>query len=327
MEIYDNNDSRAAINVTNISRTLVTTKLRNNIALGKPTKQLTTYNQWTSEHAVDGNYIEFPLGVYSCTHSNDSLTSELTWWAVDLEGHYKVTHVVIYGRQSTCCSKWLQNYDIDVIEHSKRFGDKWATFQKGRTSLCHYQQPASSLVNATCPPDVKGRFVRIKRRHKASPLCLCEVEVYGELITNMTVARRVPLAYAEAEKEAIIELQKKGIIRESSSPWASPIVLVKKKNGKMRPCIDFRRVNLVTRNVSAFPLPRITDCINAVAGSTFFSSLDLTSSYYQIPVKKQDIQKTAFCTKYGHFEFLTMPMGLNGSAATFQRTMELILYR
>ncbi|CAG2211272.1 unnamed protein product [Mytilus edulis] len=147
----------------------------------------------------------------------------------------------------------------------------------------------------------------------------------GDAVPIKQHPRRVPLAYAEAEKEAIIELQKKGIIRESSSPWASPIVLVKKKNGKMRPCIDFRRVNLVTRNVSAFPLPRITDCINAVAGSTFFSSLDLTSSYYQIPVKKQDIQKTAFCTKYGHFEFLTMPMGLNGSAATFQRTMELIL--
>ncbi|CAG2233056.1 unnamed protein product [Mytilus edulis] len=159
--------------------------LGNNIALGKPTKQLTTYNPYTSERAVDGDYIEWLPGVYGCTHSNDSHTSELSWWAVDLEGHYKVTHVVIYNRISSC-SEWLQNYDIDVIEYSKRFGDKWATFQKGRTSLCHYQQPVSLLMNATCPPDVKGRFVRIKRRSNAFPLCLCEVEVYGELITNMT---------------------------------------------------------------------------------------------------------------------------------------------
>ncbi|CAG2192282.1 unnamed protein product [Mytilus edulis] len=163
--------------------------LGNNIALGKPTKQLTTFNSYTSERAVDGNSIEWlnqDWNTYACTHSKPNITSELEWWVVDLGGHYRVTNVVIYGRYTPCCSEWLQNYDIDVIEHSKRFGDKWATFQKGRTSLCHYQQPVSLLMNATCPPDVKGRFVRIKRRSNAFPLCLCEVEVYGELITNMT---------------------------------------------------------------------------------------------------------------------------------------------
>ncbi|CAG2192283.1 unnamed protein product [Mytilus edulis] len=129
----------------------------NNIAFGKPTKQLTTVNPWTSEHAVDGNYIEYLSGVFEYTHSNNLPT----------------TH-------------WLQNYDIDVIEHPKLFGDKWATFQKGKTSHCHYQQLSSKFVNATCPPDVKGRFVRIKKRSNAFQLCLCEVEVYGDLITNMT---------------------------------------------------------------------------------------------------------------------------------------------
>ncbi|VDI61445.1 Hypothetical predicted protein [Mytilus galloprovincialis] len=158
---------------------------RNNIAFGKPTKQSTTASSWTSERAVDGNSITWSApGFYECTHSNTS-TSELNWWAVDLGRHYKVTHVVIYGRDDVK-SYWLENYDIDVIEHSKLFGDKWATFQKGRTSRCHYQHLSSKFVNATCPPDVKGRFVRIKKRSNAFDLCLCEVEVYGDRITNMT---------------------------------------------------------------------------------------------------------------------------------------------
>ena len=137
--------------------------------------------------------------------------------------------------------------------------------------------------------------------------------------------RRVPLALAAAEKEAIQELEKKGVIRKSVSPWASPIVLVRKKNDKLRPCVDYRKVNAVTRNTPAFPLPRVTDCIDTVTGAKFFSSFDLTSGYLQIPVKPTDIPKTAFCTKYGQYEFTTMPFGLVGSSATFQRTMELIL--
>lgn len=137
--------------------------------------------------------------------------------------------------------------------------------------------------------------------------------------------RRVPIAYAEAEREAIDELQAKGVIRKSNSPWASPIVLVKKSDGKMRPCVDYRRLNAVIKNVPAFPLPRVGDCLDAVAGSKYFSTFDLTSGYFQIPMKETDIPKTAFCTKYGQYEFLSMPFGLNSSAATFQRTMELIL--
>ncbi|MES9880687.1 MAG: reverse transcriptase domain-containing protein [Sedimenticola sp.] len=137
--------------------------------------------------------------------------------------------------------------------------------------------------------------------------------------------RRVPIAYAEAERVAIQELEAKGVIRKSSSPWASPIVLVKKPDGKMRPCVDYRRLNAVIKNVPAFPLPRIGDCLDAVAGAKYFSTFDLTSGYFQIPMKESDIPKTAFCTKYGQYEFLSMPFGLNSSAATFQRTMELIL--
>ena len=136
--------------------------------------------------------------------------------------------------------------------------------------------------------------------------------------------RRVPLAYAAEEKKAIEDLKAKGVIRNSVSPWASPIVLVHKKDGGVRPCVDYRKVNELVKP-DGFPLPRIQDCLDAVTGSKWFSTFDLTSGYFQIPLKEADIPKSAFVCKYGHFEMLRMPFGLNNAASTFQRTMELAL--
>ena len=136
--------------------------------------------------------------------------------------------------------------------------------------------------------------------------------------------RKVPLAFANEERKVIDDLKSKGVIRNSTSCWASPIVLVKKSNGKIRPCVDYRKLNEVTRK-DAYPLPLIQDCLDSVAGAKFFSTFDLTSGYHQVPVRKEDIHKTAFCTKYGLFEFNVMPFGVTNGPATFQRVMELAL--
>ena len=113
-----------------------------------------------------------------------------------------------------------------------------------------------------------------------------------------------------------------GVVRPSSSPWASPVVIVTKKDGKPRFCIDYRRLNKVTRR-DAYPLPRIDDILDNLRGSRYRSSIDLTSGYWQIPVAEVDIEKTAFVVNgRGLFEFLVMPFGLTNAPATFQRDMD-----
>ena len=136
--------------------------------------------------------------------------------------------------------------------------------------------------------------------------------------------RRVPMAFTGEDKGAIEKLWKQGSIRPSTSPWASPIVLVRKKDGQVRTCVDYRRLNSVTVK-DAFPIPRVQDCLDTVAGAVLFSTMDITAAYNQIPVRQEDIPKTAFCSRYGLMEFVTMPFGLATATATFQRAMEIAL--
>lgn len=136
--------------------------------------------------------------------------------------------------------------------------------------------------------------------------------------------RRTPLGFQDQEKEHLQKLLDTGVITPSSSEWASAPVLVKKKDGSVRYCIDFRDLN--SRTVKdCYPLPLIADCMDVLYGTTFFSTLDLAMGYYQIEIDENSRNKTAFLTKYGLFEHQRMAFGLCNAPATFQRAMGLVL--
>lgn len=133
--------------------------------------------------------------------------------------------------------------------------------------------------------------------------------------------RQIPPSEYEAVKAHIHQLLEAQVIRESCSPYVSPIVLVKKKDGSLRMCIDYCQLNSKTRK-DAFPLPHIEESLDALTGARWFSTMDLASGYNQVPVAEGDRFKTAFCTPFGLFECNRMPFGLCNAPGTFQRLMQ-----
>ena len=136
--------------------------------------------------------------------------------------------------------------------------------------------------------------------------------------------RRTPRGFEDEEEKHLAKMIEIGVIQPSQSAWASAPVLIRKKDGSVRWCLDYRKLNQLTRK-DAFPLPLISDCLDALAENKFMSTLDMASGYWQIQVHPEDRDKTAFITKYGLFEFVRMPFGLTNAPSTFQRAINLVL--
>ncbi|KAD5961899.1 hypothetical protein E3N88_13372 [Mikania micrantha] len=156
-----------------------------------------------------------------------------------------------------------------------------------------------------------------------------EVEFTIDLVPGAESISKAPYRMAPTElkelKEQLEELLDLGFIRPSVSPWGAPVLFVKKKDGTMRLCIDYRELNKITiRN--RYPLPRIDDLFDQLQGAKCFSKIDLRSGYHQLKIKDSDISKSAFRTRYGHYEFVVMPFGLTNAPAVFMDLMNRVFH-
>ncbi|GJY20160.1 putative nucleotidyltransferase, ribonuclease H [Tanacetum coccineum] len=146
-----------------------------------------------------------------------------------------------------------------------------------------------------------------------------QVEFRIDLIPGATPVAKSPYLLAPSEmqelSEQLQELQDNGFIRPSHSLWGAPVLFVKKKDGSLRMCIDYRELNKLTIK-NRYPLPRIDDLFDQLQGARYFSKIDLRSGYHQHRVHEDDIPKTAFRTRYGHLKFTVMPFGLTNTPAT-----------
>lgn len=147
-----------------------------------------------------------------------------------------------------------------------------------------------------------------------------DIELLDDAKPHAERLRRRPLSQVQETKRQVQELLAKKIIRPSKSPWASAYVLARKKNNEWRLCVDFRKLNKMTKK-NVYPLPNIDETLDSLAGNKYYSQLDFASGYWQIPMSENAKEKTAFKTEDGLFEFERMPFGLTNAPASFQKLM------
>ena len=146
----------------------------------------------------------------------------------------------------------------------------------------------------------------------------------GDAQPRKQAPRRMPFVVRQEVAKQLRGMQRDGVIQPSYSPWSSPVVMVRKRDGSHRFCVDYRGLNAVTK-ADTFPLPRIDDLLDQLGGARYFSTLDLASGFWQIRMDPNSREKTAFVTPHGLYEFLVMPFGLTNAPAVFQRLMQRVI--
>ena len=146
----------------------------------------------------------------------------------------------------------------------------------------------------------------------------------GDSVPIKQAARRILFSLRKTVDNMVQNMLEQGVIKPSSSHWSSPVVLMEKKDGNKRFCVDYRRLNSVTK-MDVFPLPRVDGTLDSLAQSQYFTSLDLATGFWQVQMDASSQEKTVFATYSGLYEFRVMPFGLCNSPATFQRLMESVL--
>lgn len=158
----------------------------------------------------------------------------------------------------------------------------------------------------------------------SSDIIMHEILIVPNTIPIKQKTRGIPQKFRDDFKKMILEMKDAGMIVDSKSPWCSPVRLVRKKDGSVRVCIDYRKLNNVTI-ADAYPIPKIEEIFQRLGQARIFSSLDLCSGYYQVKMDVKSREYTAFSCEFGFYEYVVLPMGLTNACATFQRLMNTVL--
>ncbi|GKE71506.1 putative nucleotidyltransferase, ribonuclease H, partial [Tanacetum coccineum] len=225
---------------------------------------------------------------------------------------------------------WLSNYKAEIICHEKVVRIPLPDGKVLRVLGERPEEKARFLMSAKASDKKQEEIVVVRDFPEVFLNDLSglppfwEIEFRIELIPGAVPIAKSPYRLAPSELEELSgqlkELQDKGFIRPSSSPWGVQVLFVKKKDGSFRMCIDYRELNKLTVK-NRYPLPRIDDLFDQLQGSQFFLKIDLRSGYHQLRVHEDNILKTVFRTRYGHFEFTVMPFGLTNVPTVFMDLM------
>jgi hypothetical protein len=201
------------------------------------------------------------------------------------------------------------------------------TDQQGKSVSCKAQPPTQDPMVFRLAAEsisVVEEFMNVFPQELPGMPPEREVEFYIDLLLGTAPIAKRPYYMAPTElaelKLQIAELQQKGYIRPSSSPWGAPVLFVTKKDGSMRMCIDYTSLNEVTIK-NKYPLPRIDDLFDQLQGAKYFSKIDLRLGYHQLRIREADIPKMTFITQYGQYEFTVMPLGLTNAPSFFMNLM------
>ncbi|GJT43889.1 putative nucleotidyltransferase, ribonuclease H [Tanacetum coccineum] len=248
---------------------------------------------------------------------------------LEIKGHVFDIDLIPFGHGSfdvIIGMDWLSNFKAEIIFHEKVVRIPLLDGNVLRVLRETPEEKARFLMGAKAGDKKQEEIVVVRDFPEVFPDDLSglppiwEIEFRIELVPRATSVAKSPYRLAPSELEELSgqlkELQDKGFIRPSSSPWGAPILFIKKKDGSFRMCIDYRELNKLTIK-NRYPLPRIDDLFDQLQGSQFFLKIDLRSGYHQLRVHEDDIPKTAFRTRYGHFEFIVMPFGLTNAPAIF----------
>ncbi|GJV29216.1 reverse transcriptase domain-containing protein, partial [Tanacetum coccineum] len=252
---------------------------------------------------------------------------------LEIEGHVFDIDLIPFGHGSfdvIIGTDWLSNYKAEIIYHEKVVRIQLPDGNVLRVVGERPDEKARFLMSAKARDKKQEEVVVVRNFPEVFPDDLSglshiqEIEFRIELIPGETLVAKSPYRLAPSEMEELSrklkELQEKCFIRPSSLPWGAPVFFVKKKDGSFRMCIDYRELNKLTVK-NHYPLPRIDDLFDQLQWSQFFSKIDLRSRYHQLIVHEDDIPKTAFRTRYGHFELTVMPFGLTNAPAVFMYLM------